>query len=162
MLTPKLFEKWNSQSLKLLPGSFCFNVRVKGTHKITETPKKLGIVIQACNLSIWEDEGGGTWVWGLLGLHSDTMSQNNNKASKAFTAKNVLGKSSQVQPLETHGDHPASGVWASGLWGLSSPGHRNQQSKHRLDIAKSFLFYLACPSSAETHFIIYWYFFSPL
>lgn len=99
---------------------------------MTETPKKLGIVIQACNLSIWEDEGGGTWVWGLLGLHSDTMSQNNNnyKASKAFMAKDVLGKSSQVQPLETHRDHPTNGLWASGLWGLSSPGLRNQQSKH--------------------------------
>lgn len=158
MLTPKLFEKWNNQSLKLLPSSFYFNVQVKGT------PKKLGVVIQACNLSIWEDEEGGAWVWGLPGLHSGTMSQNNNnyKASKAFMAKDVLGKSAQVQPLETHGDHPASGVWASGLWGLSSPRHRNWQSKHRLVITKSFLFYLACPSSTETHFIIYWYFFSPL
>lgn len=100
MLTPKFFEKWINQSLKLLPGSFYFNVWVKGTRKTTEAPKKLGIVIQACNLSIWEDEGGGTWVWGLLGLHSDTMSQNNNnyKASKAFTAKDVLGTAHRCSP----------------------------------------------------------------
>lgn len=102
MLTPKLFEKWNNQSLKLLPSSFYFNVQVKGT------PKKLSIVIQACNLSIWEDEEGGAWVWGLPGLHSDTMSQNNNnyKASKAFMAKDALETAHRCSPWRHTGTTP--------------------------------------------------------
>lgn len=102
MLTPKPFEKWNNQSLKLLPSSFYFNVRVKGT------PKKLSIVIQACNLSIWEDKEEGAWVWGLPGLHSDTMSQNNNnyKASKAFMAKDALGTAHRCSPWRHTGTTP--------------------------------------------------------
>jgi hypothetical protein len=44
--------------------------------------KKLSVVVHACNLTHVEAKGGGSWVQGQPGLHSETLSLKKEKKKK--------------------------------------------------------------------------------
>lgn len=98
---------------------------------------------------------------GQPGLHSDTTSLNNRyNASKTSMAKDGLGLSTQLQPwgqatLQAAKDDPTP-VCEHQVFEVSpAPDTPADKANSRLVIAKSFLFYLAFPSSAERPHFVY-------
>ena len=154
MLTPKLFEKWNNQSLKLLPSSFYFNVWVKGI------PKKLGIVIQACNLSIWEDEGGA-WVWGLRGYIVTPCPKTiiTIKPVRLSWQRMRWGRAHRCSPWGHPGTTPPAVCehQVSEVSPAPDTGTGKANTAWLLQSHSCFTWHVR-----RQHFIIYWYFFSPL
>lgn len=69
--------------------------------------KSLGMVAHACNSSIQEAEGGGSWTQGQPDLQSETLSQKKIKI-KQPTWKVLVIKGGILRYLERRVDYPSS------------------------------------------------------